>query len=249
MRWLKPFVTLCYARTVRAINVELHRQGTSNAFDDAALDPGLERAHPPPDLSAAAVTRDLMVSLLHPGVRILDCGSRDGALLKYAAAATDAHRLVAIDFHNRVEEGRVEFIAHDLEQLLPFSDDSFDIVICNDVLEHVEHKRQLMRELLRVTAHHAIISLPNTQYYKYVLNLIRGDMSKQYKFLVEDGVDRHRWVTYYWANEVFIASQPGFEVVANVDVSPGPRTFKRSLYAWLPRKFIVFNQVFLLRKT
>ncbi len=117
-----------------------------------------------------------MVPLLPPGVRILDCGSRDGVLLKHAAAATDAGRLVAIDFHNRVEEGRVEFIAHDLEQLLPFGDDSFDIVICNDVLEHVEHKRQLMRELLRVTAHHAIISLPNTQYYKYVLNLIRGDM-------------------------------------------------------------------------
>jgi SAM-dependent methyltransferase len=196
----------------------------------------------------AAVTRDLMVPLLHPGVRILDCGSRDGALLKYAAAATDAGRLVAIDIHNRVEAG-VEYVAHDLEQRLPFGDDSFDIVICNDVLEHVEHKRQLMRELLRVTAQHAIISLPNTQYYKYVLNLMRGHMSKQYDFLVEDGVDRHRWVTYYWANESFIASQPGVAVIANVDVSPGPRTLVRALYAWLPRKFIVFNQVFLLRKT
>jgi SAM-dependent methyltransferase len=196
----------------------------------------------------AAVTRDLMVPLLHPGVRILDCGSRDGALLKYAAAAADAGRLVAIDIHNRVEAG-VEYVAHDLEQRLPFGDDSFDIVICNDVLEHVEHKRQLMRELLRVTAQHAIISLPNTQYYKYVLNLMRGHMSKQYDFLVEDGVDRHRWVTYYWANESFIASQPGVAVIANVDVSPGPRTLVRALYAWLPRKFIVFNQVFLLRKT
>lgn len=46
-------------------------------------------------------------------------------------------------------------------QILPFPDDSFDIVTCVDVLEHVENYDHLICEMLRVTRVGVFISTPN----------------------------------------------------------------------------------------
>lgn len=180
--------------------------------------------------------------------RILDCGSRDGALLRALGRASGARELVALDYHNRTEDG-VRFVRHDLEQGLAFPDDSFDVVVCNDVLEHVENKVRLFSELLRVGRRHVLVSLPNTQHWRYIRGLIRGRMSKQYNFLVDDGVDRHRWVTYYGQNETFVSRQVArhegkrFALVGRVDVTDGRVP---SVLARLVRQHLVFNQLFLL---
>ncbi|MDA9993935.1 class I SAM-dependent methyltransferase [Burkholderiales bacterium] len=179
--------------------------------------------------------------------RILDSGSRDGALLRKAGELFDSNQLLSIDWHNRVDNG-VEFCSHNLENLLPFSDKYFDLVICNDVLEHIELKKQLFNELLRISGRYLVISLPNTQHWTYIRGLIRGRMSKQYNFLVEDGVDRHRWITYYNQNIEFIINNLGsshsiFGVINTVPTRRVPLWFAK-----LFKKYFVFNQVFLLER-
>jgi ubiquinone/menaquinone biosynthesis C-methylase UbiE len=44
---------------------------------------------------------------------------------------------------------------------LPFSDDSFDIVTCVDVIEHVEDYTRLIKEMLRVSRKGVFLSTPN----------------------------------------------------------------------------------------
>ena len=178
--------------------------------------------------SRAVLTHEYLKPFERDGVRVLDVGSRDGAAFDGLRARVKPERLVALDLHHRVENG-VEFLSHDLETPLPFDDNSFDCVICTDVLEHVERKHQLARELARVSRDGVIISLPNTQHYSYVAGLRRGDMGKQYRFDVQDGSDRHRWVTYYKQNTEFVASY--FSLKAQHDIC------KRKWHAPLARMF------------
>jgi ubiquinone/menaquinone biosynthesis C-methylase UbiE len=56
---------------------------------------------------------------------------------------------------------------------LPFSDDEFDLVICCEVLEHVQRPAAGMAELARVARRHVLISTPWEPVWRG-LNLVRG---------------------------------------------------------------------------
>lgn len=160
-------------------------------------------------------TRKHLDSLNIDQISVLDLGSRDASALTGLQKSGRFGRLVATDIHHRIANG-VEFIAHDLEQPLPFQDHSFDVVICSDVLEHVERKNQLASEIRRVAREHVIISLPNTQHHKYVRGLRRGNMGEKYVFDVEDGADRHRWITFYDDNINFVSKY--FSIERRIDI-------------------------------
>jgi len=159
--------------------------------------------------------RRFLAELDRNQLAVLDLGSRDGKVLRDLSCRGSYSRLVATDLHHRIDED-IEFVEHNLENLLPFEDNSFDIVICTDVLEHVEQKRQLIGEIQRVSREWVVISLPNTQHRKYVRGLRKGYMGKQYRFLVDDGVDRHRWITFYKDNVSFVEEY--FLIVQQIDV-------------------------------
>jgi SAM-dependent methyltransferase len=183
-----------------------------------------------------------------PNVRsILDCGSRDGALLRSIAASRKVDRMVAVDWYNRFDSD-IRFVRHNLEEPLDIPDRAFDVVICNDVLEHLERKNACFQELFRITNRHLIISLPNTQYYKYIKGLIRGHMSKHYDFSVDDNVDRHRWITYYHQNIAFAKRfiPDDFSLVSQTNTMPSRRVPR-----WIAQRFpvyFVFNQIFLFSR-
>lgn len=56
---------------------------------------------------------------------------------------------------------------------LPWVDASFDLVVCCEVLEHVEDPRRALAELERVSARHVLVSTPREPLWR-AMNLARG---------------------------------------------------------------------------
>jgi SAM-dependent methyltransferase len=56
---------------------------------------------------------------------------------------------------------------------LPFSDNSFDLVLCLEVLEHVPNSGLGLRELLRVARDHVLVSVPHEPFFRGA-NFLRG---------------------------------------------------------------------------
>jgi len=86
----------------------------------------------------------------------------------------------------------------DLEkEKIPFADNSYDCVLCLDVLEHVDNIHEIFDELCRVTRHYVIISLPNPWADFY--HMLRfgeykpGQATKFYGLPLERPEDRHKW--------------------------------------------------------
>jgi SAM-dependent methyltransferase len=99
---------------------------------------------------------------------------------------------------------------------LPFDDESFDTVVCADVLEHLENLHLIFDEACRVTKKFVIITLPNPfseligffRGKKYSRTkdkrMLHGKYSKFYGLPLEKPEDRHRWFFSFDEAEEFI---------------------------------------------
>lgn len=127
--------------------------------------------------------------------KVLDIGCRDKFLKKYLSEGD----YVGIDISGTPD------IKIDLEkQNIPFPDNSFDCVICTDVLEHLNNIHEIFDELLRVSKNYVIISLPNCYALSFLRILfLRGGL-KQYGLPKETPADRHKWFFNYDEAEKFI---------------------------------------------
>jgi len=56
---------------------------------------------------------------------------------------------------------------------LPYKDNSFDLIICTEVLEHLETPAGTLKEILRVSKKYLIISVPNEPLFM-LSNFVRG---------------------------------------------------------------------------
>jgi SAM-dependent methyltransferase len=97
----------------------------------------------------------------------------------------------------------------DLEKgVIPFADDSFETVLCLDVLEHLDNPHEVFDEICRVSSRHVIVSLPNA--WATILQVICfGDFApnqhmKFYGFPPDKPVDRHKWFLSYDEAKYFI---------------------------------------------
>ncbi len=106
------------------------------------------------------------VSKGHAFKKVLEVGAGDGSILYYLDQWKFAPELHALEIS---KSGVAHIQAKNIPSLksvqefdgyrIPFSDDSFDVVILAHVLEHVEHERLLLRELKRV-AKYLLIEVP-----------------------------------------------------------------------------------------
>lgn len=189
------------------------------------------------------LTQNYLKTIVSDGVTVLDLGSRTGDNLRYIDNIVNKSKLVAIDLYNKTE-GNLLFRKEDLENKLTYADSSFDIVICNDVLEHINNKNSLLSEITRISKKHIICSLPNTQHISYIRGLKKGNMGKQYTFLQDDNLDRHKWITYYNDNISFFSQKMNIELQNNI--------FKKNKHIFISKLFgpenYVANQLFFCTK-
>ncbi len=106
----------------------------------------------------------------------LDAGSGEGVILASLEGQTSAD-LVGLDIdHARLLEARTRLPKAPLVrgnlQRLPFPDDSFDLVLCLEVLEHVGQPSLAVRELHRVTRRYLLASVPNEPWWR-IGNMLR----------------------------------------------------------------------------
>lgn len=80
------------------------------------------------------------------------------------------------------------------EKLSRFKDNSFDMVVCTEVLEHLENLHELINEIFRVSNKYVLISLPNcADFFARINVLFTGHIGKFYGLPIKKPDDRHRW--------------------------------------------------------
>ena len=62
---------------------------------------------------------------------------------------------------------------------LPFHDASFELVMCCEVLEHVDDPEQALKELARVASKHVLLSVPREPIWRG-MNMLRGSYWKDW---------------------------------------------------------------------
>src|SRR5918992_2120421 len=85
-----------------------------------------------------------------PGRRVLDLGCRYGALTRAYAAGND---VVGVDVdRDALEQAAalgIETRWADVEETLPFEDESFDVVVAGELLEHLRNPAAVVAEARR----------------------------------------------------------------------------------------------------
>ena len=108
-------------------------------------------------------TSDLLALAMHAQGHVLDVGARDG---HHARLLADRFDLVtALDLTKpMIDDPRVRCVEGDITRL-PFDDDSFDLVICAEVLEHIvpSQLETACSELKRVARGRLLIGVPYKQ--------------------------------------------------------------------------------------
>jgi len=108
---------------------------------------------------------------------ILDVGCGEGNLLLFLKSNNDNRTYYAIDNDEKelnLAKINIPFCNLSVGSIyaLPFSDDSKDLVICTEVLEHIECPEKAIEELHRVTSRYVIISVPREPLWR-ILNMLR----------------------------------------------------------------------------
>lgn len=109
---------------------------------------------------------------------ILDVGAGEGFVLERLRKANIAKKLEGIEYmdeaialgkkmnpHVKIKKGDI--------YKLPYKDNTFELVICTEVLEHLEDPENALKELKRVSNKYLVLSVPNEPLFT-IQRFLRG---------------------------------------------------------------------------
>lgn len=121
--------------------------------------------------------------VLHQPKHWLDIGTGNGFLPRVARESLNGVHITGTDFaENALTAAADALDAQQLNDLdaqgLPFVDESFDMITCLEVIEHLVFPEQALSEMHRVLkpGGHVLITVPNIQHVEYLFQLIRGKL-------------------------------------------------------------------------
>ena len=117
-------------------------------------------------------------------VKVLDVGCGEGFTLKKLEEKRIGKKNEGIDYSiDAIKIGKKIYPDLNLSRgdiyKLDFSDNEFDLVICTEVLEHLEFPEKAVEELKRVSRKYIVFSVPNEPFF-ILANLLRGRYIKNF---------------------------------------------------------------------
>lgn len=151
-----------------------------------------------------------MIKPLKP-VSILDVGCGEGITLKKLEDKKIGKKREGIDYStDAIKIGKKIYpeliLSKGTVYKMDFKDDSFDLVICTEVLEHLENPVKAVEEMKRVSSKYIVFSVPNEPFF-IMANFLRGKYLKSFGNHPEH---INHWTM--WGFERFLRSQ-GLTVV------------------------------------
>jgi SAM-dependent methyltransferase len=119
----------------------------------------------------------LIVGAVGRGKRVLDLGCRSGALTRHFL---EGNSVVGLDVDPAALEKAaalgIEPVQANVEELLPFEDASFDVVVAGELFEHLQFPDALVREIQRVLRPGGVLagSVPNAFRVQSRIRFLRG---------------------------------------------------------------------------
>jgi len=153
---------------------------------------------------------EVIAQLVPPGSRVLDLGCGNGELLEklktqrgcsgYGIEISDANVLACVQRGVNVIQLNLE------EGLALFEDQSFDVVLQLDTLQHLRNTEKMLRETARV-GRIGIVSFPNFAHWPNRLHVVGGRMPVT------------RVLPYQWYDtpNIRVGTYADFEVLARKD--------------------------------
>ena len=134
----------------------------------------------------------------NPDAKPLDCGCSSGQFTLRAGQVVGTSKLFGIE----IEEGRVEITKAkgiqesegDLNLRLPFENESFDCILANHVIEHLDNTDLFLKEIYRILkiGGYTIIATPNLAACYNIFYLMLG--KQQYIAMVSDEILAGSWI-------------------------------------------------------
>jgi len=129
------------------------------------------------------MSKEDVLSLLDesPNAKVLDVGCNDGSFTKEIARRINTAKIFGLEIieeYGKVayKNNNVNIVVADANRPFPFKDNSFDIIISNDLLEHLSSPDNFIKEAYRVLREGGccISSTPNLAGIHNIASLILG---------------------------------------------------------------------------
>jgi len=148
-------------------------------------------------------------------IEVCEVGCAEGELLKIMYSTNKNAKLFATDIaEGEIQKAQencrgfpIQFSVQNAESLQEYGDEQFDLVVCCEVLEHLQNPLKGLRELYRISRKHILVSVPREPIWRF-LNMLRG------KYLSDFGNTPghlNHWTVSQFPR--FLMSVPGWKIV------------------------------------